>query len=46
MINKDMKIESHHMCALKNWSKIVELAKESTVVFNCIDIGEQFDAAV
>lgn len=20
-------VESHHMCALKNWSKIVELAK-------------------
>jgi molybdopterin/thiamine biosynthesis adenylyltransferase len=34
------------MCALENWQKIVELSKEATVIFNMIDVGEYFDAAV
>lgn len=34
------------MCALKNWSKIVEMAKQSTVIFNMIDVGDYFDIAV
>lgn len=32
--------------ALKNWQTIVGFAKESNVVFNCIDYGDKFDAAV
>jgi len=40
------KVETHNADALKNWSKIVELAKESTVIFNGIDVGSYFDYAV
>lgn len=39
-------VESHHMCALENWDKIVQLAGQSTVIFNMIDVGDYFDAAV
>lgn len=39
-------MEWRSYCALKNWSKVVTLAKESTVVFNMIDYGDHFDAAV
>ncbi len=42
----DTKVEWHSFCALKNWSKIVQMAKEATVVFNMIDYGDYFDAAV
>ena len=45
-INKSMVVEAYDMCALQNWPKIVELSKEATVVFNMIDVGEYFDAAV
>jgi len=31
---------------LKNWPKVVELAKQSTIIFNMIDIGDSFDYAV
>ena len=46
LINKSMIVEAHNMCVLKNWQKIVELSKEATVVFNMIDVGDYFDAAV
>ena len=46
LINKRAIVEAHHMCALENWQKIVELSKEATVVFNMIDVGDYFDAAV
>lgn len=39
-------VETHHMCALKNWGKIVEMARGATVVFNMIDVGDYFDIAV
>jgi len=39
-------LESHHFDVLPNWQKIIEFAKESTVVFNMIDVGDFFDAAV
>ena len=45
-INKSMIVEAYHLCALENWGKIVELSKEATVVFNMIDVGDYFDAAV
>ncbi|CAD8064450.1 unnamed protein product [Paramecium sonneborni] len=32
--------------AVQNWDKIVELASQSTVIFNCIDYGDYWDAAV
>jgi hypothetical protein len=34
------------MNAVTNWRKIVELTKESTLIFNAIDVGDYFDAAV
>lgn len=46
LINKNMVVEAYNMCALENWPKIVELSKEATVIFNMIDVGEYFDAAV
>ena len=46
LINKETKVEAYNMCALENWQKIVELARESHVIFNMIDVGEHFDAAV
>lgn len=39
-------IEAHHLDAVKNWTKIIEFAKESHVVFNCIDYGDKYDIAV
>ena len=41
-----MEVEIHNFDALKNWQEIVKFARESTVVFNMIDVGEYFDAAV
>ena len=46
LINPNTKIEAYNWCALKHWNKIVELSKEATVVFNMIDVGDYFDAAV
>ena len=46
LINKKTIVEAYNMCALENWPKIVDLAKQSNVVFNMIDVGEYFDAAV
>lgn len=39
-------VVGHHVDAVKCWSKIVEFAKESNVVFNCIDYGDKYDIAV
>jgi molybdopterin/thiamine biosynthesis adenylyltransferase len=41
-----MEVEIYNMCALENWPKIVELAEGANVIFNMIDVGEYFDAAV
>jgi len=46
LINKDTIIEQYQFCAVENWDKIVEYSKEATVVFNMIDVGDYFDAAV
>jgi len=35
-----------HMDAVKEWSKVVELAKQSTCIFNGIDYGDYWDFAV
>jgi molybdopterin/thiamine biosynthesis adenylyltransferase len=32
--------------AVANWSRVVELARQSSVVFNCIDYGDKYDIAV
>jgi len=45
-INPSMEVESYVLDALKEWQKVVALCSESTVVFNMIDVGEYFDAAV
>jgi len=39
-------VEKHNGDALLMWKKIVELANESTVIFNAIDVGAYFDYAV
>ena len=39
-------IEYFHGNALTNWDKVVNFLKQSTFVFNCIDWGDKFDAAV
>lgn len=33
----------HNLDILLRWKDIVEMAKESTVIFNCVDIGDDFD---
>jgi len=35
-----------HFDVLKEWSRVVALIQESTVVFNAIDVGTYFDVAV
>ena len=39
-------VEVIHGDVLEHWPKIVEWAKSSTVVFNMVDVGDYFDAAV
>jgi len=39
-------IEVYHLDALSEWSTIVKLCQESTVVFNTIDHGDKWDYAV
>lgn len=46
LINESTQVESYTFCAVKNWHRIVEFSKEATVVFNMIDVGDYFDAAV
>ena len=46
IVSDQTTVEVHHMDALKNWDKIVELVEESTVVFNMIDVGEYWDLAI
>lgn len=40
------KLEGFQGDALKNWQKIVAWARDSDIVFNCIDWGDKFDSAV
>jgi molybdopterin/thiamine biosynthesis adenylyltransferase len=39
-------IVAHDFDVRNHWPKVVELAKESTVIFNMIDIGDKFDVVV
>lgn len=39
-------VEWAHMDAVKEWARVVAMARRSTVVFNNIDVGEYFDVAV
>lgn len=39
-------VDAHNFDAVKKWQKVVELSKEATVIFNAIDVGDYFDAAV
>lgn len=39
-------IVQYHLDAVKHWSKVVEIARTSTVIFNNIDYGAVFDYAV
>jgi len=41
-----LEIESHKFDVLLEWQRVVAFSEEATVVFNMIDIGEYFDAAV
>lgn len=42
----ETEIEGFNGDALKNWKKIIGFAQQSDIVFNCIDYGDKFDAAV
>jgi molybdopterin/thiamine biosynthesis adenylyltransferase len=44
--NLRSEVEVYHLDALSSWSKVVELAKKSTCIFNTIDHGDYFDFAV
>ena len=46
LLNPLMEVESYQIDAMKQWQKVVELSRDCTVVFNMIDVGEYFDAAV
>jgi hypothetical protein len=46
LINNFFQVEKHNADALKNWGEIVKIARESTVIFNGIDVGAYFDYAV
>ena len=41
-----LEIECHQFDVLIEWQRIVAFSKQATVVFNMIDVGEYFDAAV
>jgi hypothetical protein len=41
-----IEIETHDIDVLPNWHKIVEMSTRVTAIFNMIDIGDYFDAAV
>lgn len=41
-----MIVDAYQFCVEDNWDKIVEFSKEVTVVFNMIDVGDYFDAAI
>lgn len=42
----DLEIETHNFDVLKDWQRVVKLSEQANVVFNMIDVGEYFDAAV
>jgi len=46
MHNLRTNIYDYHMDAVINWSRVVEIAKKCTVIFNNIDYGAVFDYAV
>jgi molybdopterin/thiamine biosynthesis adenylyltransferase len=39
-------VETHHLDAMARWPEVVALAKQSTVIFNGIDIGPMWDFCV
>jgi len=39
-------IECHELDVIKHWDRIVEYARQCTVVFNMIDVGDYWDYAV
>lgn len=39
----DTEVVWHNFDILLHWTEVVKLAKESTVIFNCVDIGDEFD---
>eukprot|EP00005_Dracoamoeba_jomungandri_P009506 CAMPEP_0174263082 /NCGR_PEP_ID=MMETSP0439-20130205/17092_1 /TAXON_ID=0 /ORGANISM="Stereomyxa ramosa, Strain Chinc5" /LENGTH=316 /DNA_ID=CAMNT_0015348221 /DNA_START=36 /DNA_END=986 /DNA_ORIENTATION=+ len=44
--NLRTEIVAVHLNAVTGWAKVVEIAKECTVLFNCIDYGSMFDFTV
>jgi molybdopterin/thiamine biosynthesis adenylyltransferase len=45
-LKTDAVYSGHHLNALESWPSVVALAKDSTVIFNCIDDSTGFDFAV
>ncbi len=44
--NNNSEIISHNIDAVKEWNKIISIAKECTCIFNGIDVGDYFDLAI
>lgn len=44
--NNNTDIISYNIDAVKNWNIIVQIAQQSTCIFNGIDVGDYFDLAV
>lgn len=42
----NVEIVEHNFDVRDHWPEVIEIAKESTVIFNMIDIGDQFDVVV
>jgi molybdopterin/thiamine biosynthesis adenylyltransferase len=43
MHNLVSEVETYNMDIVKEWSRVVALAREATVIFNMIDYGDYFD---
>lgn len=42
----DVEVVAHNFDVRERWPDVVKIAKECTVIFNMIDIGDQFDVVV
>ena len=43
-INLGMGVEAYNFDVVEEWGRVVELAKDCSVIFNMVDVGEYFDA--
>ena len=45
-VREETEIVAHNFDVLTHWKQVIEFVQESHVVFNMIDVGEYFDAAI